>query len=413
MPPEQVSRKHGAIGPAADVYGLGATLYHLLTGRPPFTGDSPAQITVHVERDQPERPRALRPEIPLNLEAIVVKCLEKKAADRYPSPGALADDLDKCLAGQPQEALPLTRTRRLRRWVGRNRARIAGGVAVMLALVAAFLAGYWYKFFPPDPAEHIRRELRAGRSVTLVGETGLPRYHRWRLGGGEFGTSTTGEGACYYESVGYSLLELAPDPGIDRYRLTLDICHVGAAGGPPVSPDRSWVGPYFGHAESPTADGRSVHTLFGSTFSDIHPNAAKPVVPNKGLVGQPQHVVRVRPAGLSVKANRDPGLQQRTVGSPLEFTPSPGLVGQWRTFRIDVTPEGVRVEWKDPTGAFVPVAVLDAAATARAYTQIQNQVNAGEPASGLVIPEWSPRMPLGIWSFRAAVSIRNVVISPL
>jgi serine/threonine-protein kinase len=413
MPPEQVSRKHGEIGPAADVYGLGATLYHLLTGRPPFTGDSPAQVTVQVERDQPERPRAIRPEIPLNLEAIVMKCLEKKAANRYPSPGALADDLDKYLAGQPQEALPLTRGRRLRRWVGRNRVRIAGGVAVMLALVAAFLAGYWSRLFPPDPTERIRRELRAGRSVTLVGETGPPRWHNWPLGATALGESRTGDGSCSFETVKLSLLELLNDPGIDRYRVTADIrlLDTNRLFGPDGTLEHkgspaALVGLYFGRAAQDTADGLPAHFMLAATYND-HLLAARKV---KGV---PAAAVQLR-TSLIVLQPDAPLLDPTGPAGPPKNFDARELPGDWRRVRIDVTPEGVKAYWSaKPGGPMELLADLSAAELDGQYQSMARRLEAERPGLGVTAPSWYPRMPFGVWCRTAAVSVRNVIVEPL
>ena len=208
---------------------------------------------------------------------------------------------------------------------------------------------------------------------------------------------------------GIASSRLTPDPGINRYRLVLDIRHVGSAGGPPANPDRSWVGPYFAHSVTPTADGRPVHTVFGATFSDTHPNRAADVPPK----GQLQNVVRFRAAAISLRPSRDPGLHQRVIPPPLLFVQSANLTGEWRTFRIEVTPDGVSVEWRQPDGAFVPVCKLQGEPVSDAYGELQRVMNRDEPGSGVVVPPWTPRMPLGIWSFRAGVSLKNVVISPL
>src|SRR5262249_13075812 len=132
MPPEQTGRGFGEVGPHSDVYGLGSTLYYLLTGRPPFVGEAHEGIA-RVRTEPPARPGSRGADIPPALAAIVLKCLEKSPADRYPTAAALADDLERFLAGQAVAAPELTRRRRLRRWAVRNRRRLAAttaGVAV-------------------------------------------------------------------------------------------------------------------------------------------------------------------------------------------------------------------------------------------------------------------------------------------
>ncbi len=100
MAPEQAAGSRASLGPATDVYGLGAILYELLTGRPPFRADTVMETVVRVLERDPTPPRELRRDVPRELESICLKCLEKSPRDRYPSARALAEELDGYLHGE-------------------------------------------------------------------------------------------------------------------------------------------------------------------------------------------------------------------------------------------------------------------------------------------------------------------------
>ena len=125
MPPEQAGGNRRDVGPAADVYALGATLYALVTGRPPFQAASAMDTVIQVISDEPVPPRRLNAAIPRDLETITLKCLAKEPGKRYRTAGALGEDLRRFQANEPILAQPVGRVERAVKWMRRKPAAAA------------------------------------------------------------------------------------------------------------------------------------------------------------------------------------------------------------------------------------------------------------------------------------------------
>jgi WD40 repeat protein/predicted Ser/Thr protein kinase len=140
MSPEQATGQSALVGALSDVYSLGAILYHIITGRPPFQGESLQSVLLQVQNAEPVSPRLLNPGVPRDLETICLKCLEKEPARRYASAEELAKELDHFLADEPIRARPVSAPERLWRWC-RKRPAVAGLSAALLLVLVAVAIG--------------------------------------------------------------------------------------------------------------------------------------------------------------------------------------------------------------------------------------------------------------------------------
>jgi WD40 repeat protein/predicted Ser/Thr protein kinase len=167
MAPEQAGGKPGDVGPATDGYALGAVLYELLTGRPPFRAATPMDTILQVLNDDPAPPRQLQSKTPRDLETICLKCLRKEPKKRYASAEALADDLRRFLDGRPITARRVGRLERGWRWCRRNPWVAGLTAAVFVSLLAGAIVASWFAFQARDEALNVRRQLYAADMVRV------------------------------------------------------------------------------------------------------------------------------------------------------------------------------------------------------------------------------------------------------
>jgi serine/threonine-protein kinase len=174
MAPEQASGQRRAIVPATDVYGLGAILYELLAGRPPFRTATMMETVVQVLERDPVPPHELQPGVPRELETICLKCLEKLPEDRYPSAQALAEELERFLMGESVEATGTFQ--RLRRWTRREPEVVSrvGGLAVV-----SLLTEFNHLVLSPTPDDRLHYQIQGTLALWALSAVCFRFLWRW------------------------------------------------------------------------------------------------------------------------------------------------------------------------------------------------------------------------------------------
>jgi WD40 repeat protein len=167
MAPEQAAGRVRAIGPATDVWALGAILYECLTGRPPFQAATPVDTMLQALKAEPVPPRRVRPHTQRDLETICLNCLHKDPARRYPTAEALAEDLHAWREGRPIRARPVGRPERVVRWARRHPWPVATAL-VTLAALAGLAASLWRSEGAPGPGPTDGATIRQREYVDAV-----------------------------------------------------------------------------------------------------------------------------------------------------------------------------------------------------------------------------------------------------
>jgi len=394
MSPEQASGT-AEISARADVYSLGATLYALLTGRPPFAGRDLPQTIARVLHDEPARPRSLRSEIPLDLEAVCLKALEKDPARRYATAQALSDDLARWREGASTVARPQSWPQRARRQLRRHRRPVA--IAAALLSVAALAT---WAVQPPNPLARIDAALARGEKVTLIGETGPPKWHRWAAGAGTISDGQA-QGSCLVSVVGSAFLELAPRTHRPNYRISAEF-HVDDS-----NDVDSRAGIYFARVSSvPTPAGQATRLISCALYDNL--KTRKPTfsdgdpfnVLDSLIVSTPDKPLHVGPVPMGKLLVNEPESPTRP----------------WRQIVAEVRPDGIRVRLQQAPGqglqdvspSFIPTARFEAQ-TGHHLKTLAKDVPALNPA-GL---EYDPTAGCGLYVRNARVFFRNVSVEPL
>lgn len=180
MPPEQAAGRTDQVGPAADVYSLGAILYALLVGRPPFQAASPFDTLRQVLERDAVSPRQLNTAIPVDLDTICLKCLNKDPQRRYASAGDLAEDLQSFVADRPIRARPAGNTERVWRWCRRNPTIAVSILVVAATLIAGTSVSTWFAWKANIAAVESQRQSQLAELQTSVANDALRETEKER-----------------------------------------------------------------------------------------------------------------------------------------------------------------------------------------------------------------------------------------
>jgi serine/threonine-protein kinase len=403
MAPEQARGETKTVGPRTDVYGLGAILYEALTGQPPFKTGSQEQTLEQVQTQSPLPPSRLRPELSADLEAICLKCLEKMPEDRYASAEALVADLDRWLRG-----LPIRRLRweeRIRRFLWRHRAACLIAVVCGLAVVGtSLLAGYTH---PDRPLWEIESDLKQGKRVVLIGESGGPRWSRWRAQSNDKQAPGTHSGTFTIRSFDTGLLELVPDPKYTAYRFSAEVRHEEC------SPGYGFVG-LFVAGEQPGGPGSKVHQFIHLCFNDILPQTPPPGIKLRAPRIIPvvtKMPVDLRPVALQLKLPLND--QQFFPGSSDLLCDTAGFGHTtWRKLVVEVRPGEFRGTWEgQPVSP--PLSTQRITDGVKKYLAFRRKSNSDDLIANQVQSRFSTHGGLGLYVCRGSASFRFVVLEPL
>jgi hypothetical protein len=346
MPPEQVLGLREEYGPGCDVWALGVTLYELLAGRRPFTGDDTAHQILH--DDPPPLPAG----VPPDLAQAVRRCLGKCPADRYGSARELAADLERWLAGP---------------WYTRRGVLVAGG----LAALAAAGVGAWFGLRPrPSPWP-----------LTLIGPTGPPSRVDLVAGSKADAVRLAPDGFCEVAADEHALAELYAGPFPTRWVFEAEVRAVRAG-------KTGQFGIYVARRDW-LYEPREVHTFVALTVND--PWVSRPPPRPKGLMTRHALVVAAWAAG-------EPGLGRNDVATGNTESARPV---EWYRVGLEVSPDGVR-----PADDYPPARVTEVTAA----RDLRSVINLWKPRPAFTTPVLGPGLGLGILAIDATVWVRNATV---
>lgn len=400
MSPEQTQGKPGTVGPATDIWAVGAILYTCLTGKPPFDADSSWATVRLVCETEPE---PLPATVPAELATICFKCLEKQPKDRFASATELADELGRWLAGQPIETKP-----RPKRTLTRRALLLASAATVAGVSAAAYGVGVqWANAV--DPEIQLQKELAAGKGASLFHQK-MPRSAKILVHEPSTQFTIDDDGYFAVTAISPTVIQFAADPGMEEYRLRMQIRHLRLAGA------TGSIGMFVGGKRIQTAVG-DYHLRFQTDYDDIGCatqlwHEVREMIQDE-IPGQPDpplNDINNRMALQPMNATwKNDNQTIYTMNNRTEvFVSGAKEDGKWRKVALEVTRKGIQVVWENPAQ---PIPVYD---PNKGIANLRRQIPLGHPATATMANQrFEPRGSLGVFLTRATAAFKNVVIEPL
>jgi hypothetical protein len=384
MAPEQAEGKND-VSPAADVYGLGAILYACLTGKPPFKGKSSPETLEQVRAGEPVAPSRLRPGLPVELELVCLKCLEKDPARRYESAEALADDLSAWLHDRPMRVRAPGVLRRMVRSIRRRPALRAA--ALLAALLSSGALAAWAIYDPDRPVNRIESKLARETAQTLIDESGRPAWSNVVAGRKTALLAQSADGTFFVETWSLALVELVRDPQQTSFRLRAEVRHDEVR--PPGE-----VGIYLAHRKYETPP-RGSHHFVQLSFNDVG--------------GGPAEHVRLV-STFYREGDKKLGQEHRATGVMWPLKPMGLGNTTWRRLALEVRKSSLRAFWD---GALIGNWSIRRIVERNLLAQQSiSKMDAEDVLAGLR-SDFAPRGGVGLYVKIGSASFRRVAIEPL
>ncbi len=377
MAPEQAAGRSRQVGPWTDVWSLGVMLYELLTGHRPFVGDSNEEIKERIQRATPRRPRTLEARLDKRLERIILKCLRKEPACRYPTASELADDLDRYLRGERPQVCGEVWSSQLRSAVRNHYAWLIFVTLALAALVSLTVFGLT-TLSSPRPARP--SPLNLPSPIILIDERTAPAELRWRPGKeGATLLASPPRAELSLRSENLHLLELRAEPPWPRYRLEAVIRHENGR-------RNSGAGIFVALARHTFAKG-PCYSYWQLGFAEHGDEAGKVELRVTCLKDSPPYAV------IGLPCDDRP---------PHTFLPDRRGNGAspWRPLALEVDDDEVRAFWGETCIQKVPRERMERL-NARILLGLGNAK--GDP---------SPQNSLGVYSFDGSASFQQVNLKP-